>query len=612
MTVPGWDRRHRNPGPRPRPGAAPLWAAMAASACLLTTSPTRAQAPNPLTVGNPAVGRDGRPALSSVITSSPAPTTVDVPGAAVVGGPVVVGGPEVVAGPEVAALAADVQVVRFQGPAGVKVEVLGPDPEPVPIGDGHGLLTVGLRVGTGYRLRLSDLPDRPGVELFPVVEVVGHLHRPAGIDPGKYPIRVAFTEADFIDAADHNRLVTQVIYLEDPEQALPISLPKDEIPVVSLNPAEQPLKVAAALGRVMAVVRVGGRRPSPEEMSNGSMGPGAAPLGGPCPFTEADGARCPVACGPASGTPPPPGRPWLPRDEFLCDGGDHAEPAHFGGDGGLSGIDPRDAVIQFDDGRRPRALPTNTVCVYAPRFSEVRLSLGPNENTISQSVVQNRYTAKEVTEAVRQGPKKLVLNQTAESARRRDRASGLGGNVRAGVHGDERKPAAYDNSDQVAIHRKAQGAVDARQRQVIAGLRERQKFLGIKTAESAVITGITEGAGQTVMSWVPRETVGVEVPPARPGLAVIKRVSAGEAEAGDVLTYVIQYRNMGNTPINAVTVVDSLLPRLGYVKGTAQGPRGTAFTVGENRAGSTELKWVLAAPVPPGVEGHVSFQAVVR
>ena len=48
----------------------------------------------------------------------------------------------------------------------------------------------GLKRGVGYRLRIANIPERPGVEVFPVVEVVGHLHRPEGIDPGKYPIRV--------------------------------------------------------------------------------------------------------------------------------------------------------------------------------------------------------------------------------------------------------------------------------------------------------------------------------------------------------------------------------------------------------------------------------------
>ncbi len=141
---------------------------------------------------------------------------------------------------------------------------------------------------------------------------------------------------------------------------------------------------------------------------------------------------------------------------------------------------------------------------------------------------------------------------------------------------------------------------------------EPQPPLAIKTAEGPVVTGIIQGAGQTVMTWPPRETVGVEVPPQKPGLAVIKRVSAGEAEPGEVLTFVIQFRNMGNTPIGAVSVIDSLLPRFGYVPGSAQGPKGTVFTAADNRVGSTELRWDLPGTILPGAEGDVSFQAVVR
>jgi uncharacterized repeat protein (TIGR01451 family) len=512
----------------------------------------------------------------------------------------------------VAVLPPDVQVVRFQGPEGVRVEVLGPNPEPVPTGDGRGLATVGLRVGVPYRLRLSNLPERPGVELFPVVEVVGHLHRPPGIDPGKYPVRVVFSQDDFVEVADRGRLLTQVVYLEDPEQALPISLPKDEIPVVSLSPSEDPLKVATALGRAMVIVRLGGRLPTAVEAGGPDFGPGIAGLGGPCPFTGPDGGRCPVACGPVCGTPPPPGRPWVPKDEFLCDGGDHGQPAHFGGDGGLAGIDPRDAIIRFDDGRRPRALPTNTVCIYAPRFAEVRASVGPSASDVVTSTSGYRTLAKETSEAGRVGPGRLVKNQGAELARNRARASGTEGKAHAGVHSDLRVVSGYDNTVGVARNLKLQTAETSRARVKAAGMRDRAKSVGIKTAESAVITGIVEGAGEAVMAWVPRETVGVETPPKSPGLAVVKRVSAGEAEAGDTVTFVIEYRNMGNTPIGSVTVVDSLLPRLGYVKGSAHGPKGTVFSADENRVGSTELRWQLPAAIPPGGSGYVSFQAVVR
>ena len=58
--------------------------------------------------------------------------------------------------------------------------------------------------------------------------------------------------------------------------------------------------------------------------------------------------------------------------------------------------------------------------------------------------------------------------------------------------------------------------------------------------------------------------------------------------------------------------MDSLLPRLEYVKGTAKGPKGTDFSTAENRVGSTELRWDLPGVIAPGASGHVSFQAVVR
>ncbi len=63
-------------------------------------------------------------------------------------------GPGVPAAANAAAVALDgaeppgsnptVQVVRFQGPPGLTVEVLAPDPVPVPKGDGGGIITVGL------------------------------------------------------------------------------------------------------------------------------------------------------------------------------------------------------------------------------------------------------------------------------------------------------------------------------------------------------------------------------------------------------------------------------------------------------------------------------------
>ena len=89
-------------------------------------------------------------------------------------------------------------------------------------------------------------------------------------------------------------------------------------------------------------------------------------------------------------------------------------------------------------------------------------------------------------------------------------------------------------------------------------------------------------------------------------------MSAAEAEPGETLTYAIVYRNMGNTPIRSVSIVDSLLPRLEYKAGTASGPEGTNFTTAVNRVGAMELRWELPGVLAPGATGYVSFQAIVR
>jgi len=326
----------------------------------------------------------------------------------------------------------------------------------------------------------------------------------------------------------------------------------------------------------------------------------------------ATNSPCKLPCGPVCGTPPPPGRPWLPRDEFLCDGGDRGEPVHFGGDGGLAGIDPRDTVVNFNTGDRPRILPTNVVCVYAPRFASVRVAVGVTEAFNSAHVSANELLQRMELAATRQGPKKLAQNQVAGQNRLREKATGLSTRVFAGEHSEVRILGGFDNRLNVASHQLIQG-VDRKTAILRPGsLKARIKLDGLKSAESPVATGIVEGASQAVMTWPPLDVTGVEVPPKKPGLAVIKRVDASEAEPGDILTYTIQYRNMGNVPIRAVSIVDSLLPRLEYVPNSAQGPAGTIFTFGENKAGALELRYDLPGAIAPGTEGSVTFKAIVR
>ncbi len=569
--------------------------------------------PAPVTTAAPA---------APIIVSSPAAPTANapqvVPGAAVVGPGAP---PDPTAPPTIPILEPDIQVVRFQGPPGLIVEVLAPAPIPVPIGDGGGLITVGLKRGVGYRLRVSGIVERPQAELFPVVEIVGHLHRPEGIDPGKYPIRVVFNQDDMDDAVDRGRLVTKVIYLEDPDQAIPLKMAKDEVPVITLNPAEPPLRVASALGRPVAIVRIGGRRPTISEVQGGIAGDigldWAESIGSkPCPFLSQSGARCSLPCGPVGVPSPPPARPSLPRDEYLCDGGDRATPAAPNANGRVTGVDPRDAIVRFDIGvkgvSRARILPTNIVCVYAPRFAEVRVSSGTNQNIDIQTTKTDKTLAKLSRAESKVDSRRLVQNQAAELARARARSSGLKGRLMPSEGSNSRAVSAYSDSTLAVLAVAKQTAELSKNRQKPGQVSERLRLDGIKSAEGPLMAGIVEGAGQTIKVWGPHAMTGVETPPDRPGLAVIKRVTPAEAEPGDTLTYAIVYRNMGNTPIRSVSIVDSLLPRLEYKHGTSSGPEGTSFTTAVNRVGATELRWELPGVLAPGATGYVSFQAIVR
>lgn len=126
-----------------------------------------------------------------------------------------------------------------------------------------------LLTGAVYRLRISDMPEYPGVELYPTVELLDRLHPPLGRAPD-FPVPIALTEAEITAALD-GRLVTKVVYLEQPQVAVP-ALAVETLPVRTLDPRENALAEADRAGRPMAVIRLGGRVPDPERPEPGFFG----------------------------------------------------------------------------------------------------------------------------------------------------------------------------------------------------------------------------------------------------------------------------------------------------------------------------------------------------
>ena len=135
-----------------------------------------------------------------------------------------------------------------------------------------------LVVGRMYRLRVSNVPELPGIDFYPSVELIDRLHPPAG-KVEEFPIDFELT-LDELEWAANGRLVTKVVYLEQPDR-VPTSFLDATQRIRTIEPSQNVIAEADVLGRPMAIVRIGGRTPDPNQPEPAFFGPG-----GPIRVTE--------------------------------------------------------------------------------------------------------------------------------------------------------------------------------------------------------------------------------------------------------------------------------------------------------------------------------------
>jgi hypothetical protein len=142
--------------------------------------------------------------------------------------------------------------VAFVGPQGMQVSWYTP-------GGFAGALSAPARYnflqGAIYRLKLARIPGRPGVELYPTLEVV-----PANAKTEAFlahsAVPVGFTNEDLDQVAAGNFLI-KVVYLPDPAFQDVAATGPDEIVSTRLEPGVDPIAEAARRGSVLLVIRVG-------------------------------------------------------------------------------------------------------------------------------------------------------------------------------------------------------------------------------------------------------------------------------------------------------------------------------------------------------------------
>ena len=167
--------------------------------------------------------------------------------------------------------------------------------------DSEPLLVPGrqnFRQGGIYRLKISNIEGRPGMMLYPTLEIgVASPRTSAYLAHAAIPIQ--FTEEDFDQVAAAN-FVTKVIYVPDPEYQELALAGVDTLVSTRLDPGVDPIVEADRRGAILAILRIGNK-------DLGAAGADAALAAGAMPagFGAGGGSRDYISgvTGPAYGMP---------------------------------------------------------------------------------------------------------------------------------------------------------------------------------------------------------------------------------------------------------------------------------------------------------------------
>ncbi len=183
-----------------------------------------------------------------------------------------------------------------------------------------------------YRLKITEIPGRSNVVLYPTVEVA-----PSTPATDAYlthnPIPVQFTPEDFDQVVDGGNFVTKVIYLPDPKYQELAVAGVETLVSTRLEPGVDPILEADKRGTILLILRLGAidlemqqaggsvvsspattTLPPPASLPPGAVSPPPPPADlvpvDVAPVTPAPPAGAnPIPPLPAPSTPPPPPAP---------------------------------------------------------------------------------------------------------------------------------------------------------------------------------------------------------------------------------------------------------------------------------------------------------------
>ncbi len=307
--------------------------------------------------------------------------------------------------------------------------------------------------------------------------------------------------------------------------------------------------------------------------------------------------------------------PWnqfgIDPHEFLCDGGDRHDNAHVRLDDKLVGIELEDTVVKYNtEAGDIHVVPSNRVCVYAPRFAAVR--------RVSEAILDERVVAArgynmpegpltEQSEQLRSSvtaqysPERAVLARTPDAMRDRNRGVPI------------------ENVDQPILAQETL-AVLANLSLITRGiLAEADKPWISKGALAAESWSLNENVAVTVDGKQPleinaeksaQELIVVDFGEGR--LRICKLADKDSALPGEIVSFLLRVDNVGDAPVENVEITDNLTTRLEYVPDSQTCSRGAIFETEANEGQSLRLTWKLTDTIKVGESAVVRFQCKVR
>lgn len=159
--------------------------------------------------------------------------------------------------------------------------------------------------GAIYRLKLTDIPGREGIELYPSLEVAPVTPRTAAyLAHNAIPFQI--TEED-LDQVTTGNFVTKVVYLPDPDYQELAVAGVETLVSTRLDPGCDPVVEADRRGSILAIIRIGNKDLESTGAGAGAAGTPLASGGGPggagmCGAGGANGVAAPLGM-PCGGDP---------------------------------------------------------------------------------------------------------------------------------------------------------------------------------------------------------------------------------------------------------------------------------------------------------------------